>query len=375
MIRGGFNLRIDLHDKGMRRVVTRVTIADVSDALGLTKSTVSRALNHYPDISETTRNRVKAMADKMGYRPLSHAQAIRTGLVKSLGLVIQMADHDAQRPFLAEFLAGLSEGASVEGFTLTIATSNSADATVETFRSMIRDHKADGFILQRTMINDRRIELLGEEQVPFVLFGRADQPKDCPSFDILGEVAMRKAVLHLVSLGHRHIGFINGGAQYTYAPFRKAGFLRGMQDAGLSVDAKYVSQDAVTVADGEAAAANMLSLPMPPTAIICAVDMAALGVYRAAASVGLVVGKDISVIGYDGVPEGAHVSPPLSTFAVNFKEAGQRLSDLLIRRIRGAKPHDLQETAVPKFLNRGSTGAGLVDPNTSIFTKGGNYEN
>jgi len=75
----------------------RVTISDVSEALGLTKSTVSRALNGYADISESTRLRVRRAADKMGYRPLSHAQAIRTGRTKSLGLVIQMADHDAQR--------------------------------------------------------------------------------------------------------------------------------------------------------------------------------------------------------------------------------------------------------------------------------------
>jgi len=356
MIRGGRILNIGFQNNGVGRAGKRVTIADVSDALGLTKSTVSRALNQYPDISETTRKRVQAMAEKMGYRPLSHAQAIRTGLVKSLGLVIQMADHDAQRPFLAEFLAGLSEGASAEGFTLTIATSNSPKGTIDTFRGMVSNHKADGFILQRTMVDDPRIKLLREGGVPFVLFGRVEDAEGCASFDILGEVAMREAVQHLVSLGHRKIGFINGGSQYTYAPLRVAGFLRGMHDAGLSVDPAHVARDAVTITSGEKAASAMLSSPTPPTAIICAVDTAALGVYRVAKALGLTIGQDISVVGYDGVPEGAHVTPPLSTFAVNFKEAGQRLSDLLIRNIRGQNPSELQETAVPRFLNRGSTG-------------------
>jgi len=85
----------------------RVTINEVADALHLTKSTVSRALNGYPDISEATQLRVKRMAERMNYQPLSHAQAIKTGRTRSLGFVLQLADHDAQRPFLAEFLAGL----------------------------------------------------------------------------------------------------------------------------------------------------------------------------------------------------------------------------------------------------------------------------
>ncbi|WP_052701029.1 LacI family DNA-binding transcriptional regulator [Loktanella sp. S4079] len=339
-----------------KRLGARVTIADVSDALGLTKSTVSRALNQYPDISETTRKRVQAMADKMGYRPLSHAQAIRTGLVKSLGLVIQMADHDAQRPFLAEFLAGLSEGASAAGFTLTIATSNSADQTLDTFRALIADHKADGFILQRTLVDDARITLLRQSQIPFVLFGRVPSHDDCASFDILGEAAIGGAVRHLVSLGHRRIGFINGGSQYTYAGQREAGYIAAMQDAGLSVAPDFMARDAFTLDAGEAAALAMLAPKIRPTAIICAVDVAALGAYRAAATLGLQVGQDLSIIGYDGIPEGAHLQPPLSTFAVNFKQAGQSLSSLLIRNIQGAPAGSLQQTAKAHFLDRGSVG-------------------
>ncbi|SFR60644.1 transcriptional regulator, LacI family [Yoonia tamlensis] len=372
MIRGGHRAIMNSVGKDIPRKAARVKISDVSDALGLTKSTVSRALNHYPDISEATRLRVQAMADKMGYRPLSHAQAIRTGLVKSLGLVVQMADHDAQRPFLSTFLAGLSEGASAEGFTLTIATSNSEQATLDTFKSMIRDHKADGFILPRTMIDDPRIALLQAADVPFVLFGRVAATPELASFDVKGGAAMQDAVQHLAALGHRRIGFINGGMQYSYAPTRANGFARGMQAAGLAVDPALMAQGAVTLGQGRAAAEAILAVPNPPTAIVCAVDMAALGVYEIAAARGLEIGRDLSVIGYDGVPEGAYVTPPLATFAVDFKQAGQRLADLLIRQIRGENPNGLQETAAAQFLRRGSTGPA---PTTDNNSKGGNYEN
>jgi LacI family transcriptional regulator len=334
----------------------RVTISDVSEALGVTKSTVSRALNGYVDISPGTRLRVRRMADKMGYRPLSHAQAIRTGQTKSLGLVIQMADHDAQRPFLAEFIAGLSRGASAVGWTITIAATDSPAATIETFKTMIRDRKVDGFILPRTMLDDPRITLLRSAEFPFVMFGRSAKPQGCAWHDVLGEAAMRDAVNRLVGLGHRSVGFINGGMRYTYGPLRRDGFLGAMADAGLPINPTHMREDAVTIDAGALAGRAILTTPTPPTAIVCAVDMAALGVYRAAADLGLTIGTDLSVISYDGVPDGAHVTPQLSTFFVDFTASGQRLSELLIRRIKGEPPEALRETVPATFLDRGSAG-------------------
>lgn len=345
-----------MHKLPESKARSRVTISDVSEALGLTKSTVSRALNDYPDISETTRQRVKRMADRMGYSPLSHAQAIKTGRTRSLGLVLQFADHDAQRPFLAEFLAGLSAGASAEHWTLTVAASDSDESTIETFRALLRDGKADGFILPRAQTNDPRVALLRKAEVPFVLFGRQDDDTDCAWYDIAGETAMQQAVAHLAAQGHRRIGFINGGMQYAYAPLRKAGFEAGMQAAGLTPDSQIMRENAVTREDGANAAHEILQNPEPPTAIVCAVDIAALGVYSTAAELGLQVPVDLSVIAYDGVPEGAHASPPLTTFAVDTRRAGQRLATLLIRRIRGEAADQLHELEQATFINRGSTG-------------------
>lgn len=334
----------------------RVTISDMAAALGLTKSTVSRAMNGYPDISETTQLRVKRMAEKLSYQPLSHAQAIKTGRTRSLGLILQLSDHDAQRPFLAEFLAGVSAGAHNEGWTLTIAASENHKDMIETFRVLLRDGKADGFILPRAMRDDPRVRLLREAEVPFVLFGRQEDDTDCAWFDILGEDAMRNAVMHLTALGHTRIGYINGGTQYAYAGLRKQGFLQGMAEAGLPIDPDLIAEDAVTIKDGAEAASGLLDSVHPPTAIICAVDFAALGVYRAAAERGLTIGRDLSVVGYDGIPEGAHTQPPLTTFSVDNKSAGERLSNILIRRIRGEDLTNLRETDMATFLDRGSTG-------------------
>ncbi|SPF80211.1 LacI family DNA-binding transcriptional regulator [Pseudoprimorskyibacter insulae] len=343
---------------GARR---RVTISDVSDALGLTKSTVSRALNGYPDISEATRLKVQKMATKMGYRPHSQAQAIRTGRVRALGLVVQMHDHDSQRPFLAEFLSGISCSASAEGWTLTVATAASEAETLEAMRALVRDGKADGFILPRSRREDPRVDLLRQAGVPFVLYGRAVAPEGCAWFDFLGEQAMSEAVLHLASLGHRRIGFFNGGLGYVYSGLRAAGFGAGMSAAGLTIDPQHCRDDILTAEHGRRAALSVLDHPEHPTAIICATDMGAIGIYAAAEELGLRIGRDLSVIAYDGTPEGAFQSPPLSTFAVDNRRAGERLGALLIRRIRGEAVEALRETDTARFLDRGSAGRSVKE--------------
>ncbi len=344
--------------KGLRR--PRVTIADVAEALGLTKGTVSRALNDYPDISESTRRRVARQAERMGYRPLSHAQAIRTGRTRSLGLVLQTNVHDAQRPFLAEFLAGVTQAAGIHDWSLTVASAQSQAEMLATLERLAREHKADGFILPRTMTDDCRIRLLRELNVPFVLFGRTGDATGCAWFDILGEAAMRDAVLRLAAFGHRRIAFVNGGAGFNYAVLREQGYLEGLERAGLAHDPALMRADAVTPPDGRSATAALLALPEPPTAIVFAVDMAALGAYPAAAALGLSIGRELSVIGYDGVPEGAYATPPLTTFDVDSRRAGERLAHLLIARIRGADPKTLRELEKARLLARASDGPPAV---------------
>ena len=334
----------------------RVTINDVANELGLSKGTVSRALNCYPDISESTRNRVARVAERLGYVPLAHAQAIRTGRVRAIGIVLQIGEHDAQRPFLADFLGGVTTGASRERWTLTVATASTEAETLVTMGRLIDEKKADGFILPRTRCQDRRIDVLREAQTPFVLWGRTGQPDGCAWFDILGEDAMSEAVHRLHSAGHRRIGHIPGGDGYNYTLLRRNGFLTALKSLGLAADPDLIGGGAVTREDGRREAARLLAGPKPPTALVCATDMAALGAYAAIAELGLEIGRDVSIIAYDGIPEGAYAVPPLTTFEVDSRKAGERLAQLLIRRIRGEPPEDLRETAHSRLRVRASDG-------------------
>jgi len=334
----------------------RVTISQLAEALGLTKGTVSRALNGYPDIADRTRQRVRRQADLMGYRPLAQAQAIRTGRTRTMGLVLQTDVADSQRPFLSDFLAGVTTAASRESWTLTVATSSGGAQMLSTLGRLVDEHKADGFILPRSFYNDERVRLLRDMDVPFVLFGRVADPTGCAWFDILGEDAMRDAVHRLAKHGHTRIGYVNGGLEYTYSHLRAEGFKLGMEEAGLIADPGIMVDGATTVEQGAAATRRLLSHANPPTAIIFAVDMAALGAYSAAAELDIEIGKDLSVIAYDGIPEGAWAQPSLTTFKVDSREAGERLAALLIRRIRGTEPEELRETARARLQAGGSDG-------------------
>ncbi|WP_156943815.1 LacI family DNA-binding transcriptional regulator [Roseivivax isoporae] len=331
----------------------RITLRDLATETGLSKGTVSRALNGYPDISPATVARVREASERIGYRPLALAQSIRTGRSRSIGLVLQMEQHDAQRPFLAEFLRGITRAASAQDWTLTVATAESEDEGLETYLRLITERKADGFILPRTLRQDPRVALLRDAGFPFVLFGRTEDSTECAWFDIRGERAMQQAVTRLATFGHRRIAFIGADSIYTYATKRLDGYRTGMTEAGLS---PCITTGHATAEDGAAALEALLDGDAPPTGVICATDLLAVGAVRSCRARGLKVGHDISIIGYDGSREGQAMEPPLTTFAVDQVAAGTRLAEMLIARIGGTDPHELRETADAVLREGGTDG-------------------
>ena len=299
---------------GRQRNKSRVTIKDVAEVLDMSKSTVSRALNGYSDIAESTRLKVKRTAIQMGYKPMVQAQAIRTGLVRSLGMVLNADSHDGHRPFLASFIDGISRRASEENWTLTVSTAPHALGVLNTIERLNNERVVDGFILPRTRIDDPRVQFLREAHVPFIMFGRTENDEDCGWFDIKSELAMEQAVCRLASLGHRRIGFINGLERYMYARLRFEGYCAGLRQVGLPFDDQIVEHGAVTKLEGYRLGCMLLDQPDPPTAIVCATDLAALGLYQAARERELEIGHHLSVIAYDGIAEGEYAHPSLTSF-------------------------------------------------------------
>lgn len=364
----------------------RVKLSELAARLGLSKSTVSRALNGYPDISEATRRRVETAARKLGYRPLSHAQAIRTGRVRAIAMVLNSDEPDGHNPFLQEFLAGACEAASGFDWTLTISTAKSESDTLTVLRRLVEEHKADGFILPRTAVEDARVDLLSNLKVPSILYGRtgygsSETPDDMSWFDISGESAMLKAVQRLADHGHTRIGYVGSDLKFNYSHLRQEGFIQGLSEAGISVEQKLLRSGARTRQEGAREGLALMDLDRPPTAIVFATDLAALGFYTVAENLGLDVGRDVSVIGYDGIPECEYASPPLTTFSVDSHKAGHRLATLLIRQIRGEEPATLRELNEATLIERLSDGPPVLSPEalaakiqkSTEYNRGGNH--
>ncbi len=345
------------HDGDSRQISRgKITIQDLADHLGLSKGTVSRALSNYPDIAKSTQERVAKGAADLGYTPSSHARALKTGLVKSVGLVLNVAGENVHKPFLSDFLDGISRRLGEDEWTLAVATARSDEHALDVHARLIAEKKVDGFILPRTKIHDKRVELLKEKEVPFVLYGRVENISGCAWYDIAGERAMKNAVSRLAGFGHRRIGFVGGALDSNFEKLRRSGYLEGMEANDLRVDPALIVEDAMSIDSGFRAGMALLSQSNPPTAIVCALDRAALGVYRAAESFGLFVGRDISVIGYDGIPEGGYAHPPLTTFSVDSRVAGARLADIFIQVIQGSDAEYFRELEEARLLERQSDG-------------------
>ncbi|MEO0912890.1 MAG: LacI family DNA-binding transcriptional regulator [Pseudomonadota bacterium] len=340
----------------------KLTISDLARHLGLSKGTVSRALSGYPDISDATKRRVLEAADALGYRPTSSARALSTGLAHSVALVLSVSGDSVQKAYLPDFLDGLSTRLGQENWTLTVATASPADDDIAVQKRLLAERKVDGFVISRTRRRDARAAMLLEMGVPFVMYGRLEDVTGTSYFDFLGEDAMAAAVARLAAFGHRRIAFIGALDAYFMQEKRAEGFMSGMADARLPVAAEMMREGGMTEGEGAKLAASLLADPEPPTAIICAMDVAALGAYRAVDALGLTVGREVSIMSYDGIAEGAYARPGLTTYAVDTAEAGRRLADLLLRQIRGEAPETLRETAAAHLVVRGSDGPPVLSP-------------
>ena len=204
--------------------------------LHLSQTTVSRALNGFPEVSEDTRSRVLAAARRYGYRPNPSARRLATGKAGAIGFVMSTGQAVQHDPVFMEFLSGISEFADESGFDIVLSPAAAA-AEAATYRRLAVNGQVDGVFVSSPVARDNRIELLLSLHVPFIIHGRSeDISGDYPFLDIDNEDAFFKACQLLVQLGHRSVAFLNGPAGMTFAKHRARGVERALGDAGLGLD-------------------------------------------------------------------------------------------------------------------------------------------
>ena len=334
----------------------KVSLKFLANQLGLTEGTVSRALNGYPDISAATRERVQALADKHNYKANQTARRLATGVAEAVAYLMPANANALSEPFVSQLLEGLGQSLAKRNWDLLVVQASSSEDEAETISKLSRSGRVRGVVISRPYKQDSRIALLQKYKVPFIVHGRSVNHADYAWYDVDSETAFMDAVDHLVMLGHQRIGFIGAPTYYHFAQMRLDGYRAGLISNGINYDENLVEIAELSDDAGERAAKTMLRDTNPPSALICATDTQAIGALAAIRSQNLVPGKDVSIIGYDGLAFGKHTNPPLTTMAQPLSHSGRQIGDMLLAIIDGGNPVDYQELRSAKLVRRMSDG-------------------
>lgn len=334
-----------------------IDLKQLSARLGLSPTTVSRALNGYDDVSDATRRRVVAMAKELGYRPNSGARRLALGRTDAVGVVYPLEVADLGDPRFLEVIEGLSDRFEAAGIDLLLVSAREK-SELQTYDRLVRGQRVDGLIVARTRVEDARIDYLRQVGLPFVAYGRTAHPDTFPWFDFDNLAGAGLAVEQLAALGHRRIAYLHAPLMLNFATQRHAGFTQAMARAGLEVRREAVISSGMSRRNGYAATQRLLALTPRPTAIIVDNNLCGVGVVRALLDAGVSIGSEISVIVYDGVPSdsvliGQHVA---SIEQPTQREAGATMAEMLLTLIEGrplAEAHVLRQ---PKFVGGNSIG-------------------
>jgi len=337
-----------------------MNLKQLSERLGLSPTTVSRALNGYPEVNEATRNRVIEAAQAFNYSPNARAKGLATGRAQAIGHVIPISSkHEMVNPIFGDFIAGAGETYARAGYEMLISVVEDSRAH-EAYRALKTKGSVDGVVVHGPRMQDARIPLLQDLGLPFAVHGRASGlPSDYAWLDVNNRRAFLRATAFLLDLGHRRIGLINGLETMDFAYRRRAGYEAALAQRGISADPALVTSGEMTEILGNRAAHRMLDLPDPPSAFLVASMISALGVWRALQDRGLEMGRDVSVITHDDVlsylSNGEDV-PIFTATRSSVREAGRRLAQMLLDQI--ANPdHPPQQILLEAELTVGrSTG-------------------
>ncbi len=327
-----------------------VTIDDISKHLGLSVSTVSKALNGYADVSPHTRSRVMETTKALGYYPNGAARSLRRGRTDKIGLLINNPIE-----FLSEYIGDMMSGAAIaaERFEQNLVMYTNQVVNPSNLRRICRAREVDGVLLIFEP-SQAVLQVLAKEQTPYVIFGRRTINKNVSFIapdNYSGAYALTQ---HLLGQGHRRIAFTTRPQLGMTNKDRFAGYEWALADAGIELDWTLVVETQTGKHDGYEATLQLLSLPEPPTALFAFYDLVAADAIKAANERGLRVPDDIAIVGFDGLRLSTRTQPPLTTVRQPLSRMGERAIEMLMARIEDNELPAKQITMPVELLVRQS---------------------
>jgi LacI family transcriptional regulator len=339
----------------MGRTRTTITIRDVAEAAGVSISTVSRVLNDKDDVASDTYQRVQEVIQELGYTSSLAARSMRSRRTNVIGLIMP----DLADPFTIQVARGVNQAIAEYDYDLIAYTSGSirGPSTAEReqyFVSLLNGSITDGIIIVTPYATSF------STAAPVVAVDPNNESPDCPSVISTNHAGALSAMEYLIRLGHRRIGFIGGRPDLQSANSRLRGYTDALARAGIPSEESLIEVGDFSTEMGRQCARRLLSLPEPPTAIFAANDQSAIGAMEVAHEVGLHMPQDLSVVGFDNIPESAYFNPSLTTVDQFIDQMGRVATNMLVGLIQGKELDSDQHKIETQLIIRDSCQA-IVD--------------
>jgi len=307
-----------------------ITLNDVARELGVSKATVSLAINSNPLVAKKTREKILKKVEELGYVYNRGAAGLSTGQSRIIGLAV----HDITNPYFSEVCAAIESILSQNGRMAFLCNTNESLERQRRFFTTLVEHSADGMILCPAAGTDMEsLRPLLSRSIPTVLLTRDVEGAE---LDFVGNdetLSLKMVTEHLIRLGHRRIAMLGGGQQTSTSYKRRAGYFLAMQENDISVDPALVIDCDTNPKAAEEAISRILAQSDRPSAIACYTDQLALGAISGLYRMGLKPGKDIAVVGCDDIPEASRAYVQLTTARIQKWVIGQTAAQLLIKRV------------------------------------------
>jgi LacI family transcriptional regulator len=327
-----------------------ITIIDVARESGVSYSTVSRVLSGFEFVKESTRKRVLEAAERLGYVANLQARSLAGGRSQIIGLLVPGLDNS----YIGEITRGIDEELAKSNYNLMIYTTHRQVAKEAMYVNTIANSLSDGLLLLVPLVPTPYLESLSDRGFPYVLIDQTDTTGKSSVVNSTNWQGAYDATKYLIDLGHRRIGFITGLTQLNSAIDRLEGYKAALADHNMPFDDALISQSNFTKNGGFDATQKLLELANLPTAIFAANDLSAFGVMDAVREHGLRIPEDISIIGFDDIPQAEVTHPKLTTVRQPLEQMGRVAVKLLLEHIENPDRPPRHVTLATRLVVRDS---------------------
>lgn len=333
-----------------------MNLKSLARTLGISKTTVSRALNGYPEVNALTRERVLAAAKEAGYEANPMARSLAVGRTNVFGIIYPLMPSDLGDPMFLGVVGGMSAALEKSKMNLIIAPV-SPQNELPSYEQMVRGRRVDGLVVSRTLVHDERIAYLVKKGFPFIAHGRTELKQPYAWFDYDNEAGIRMACEALLAQGHQRIAMISAPLEFNFARQRRDSFNACMKKAGLTPDPAHTVDNSIDRRSGYQAMQQLLATSPRPTAVIVDNHLSGVGAVRALLDAGIGIGKDMSVIVWGSVEDSLVGSNVTTIDQPDSDKAGAKMIEMLSAVVGGEDPAGLQVLWQPSLIAGATVGS------------------